>query len=118
MQIPGTSAVTNALFAKEKAQAQSGSGTSGTSGSSSSNTSNSVSSLTSEQTFLQLLIAQIKNQDPLNPTDSIQFVGQLVQYSELEQLIGINQGVQNLGGSTKTTTQPNPTTQTNGTSSS
>ncbi|MGI8991052.1 MAG: flagellar hook capping FlgD N-terminal domain-containing protein [Bryobacteraceae bacterium] len=33
-------------------------------------------SLTSEQTFLKLLVAQIKNQDPLNPTDSVQFVGQ------------------------------------------
>ena len=52
--------------------------------------------LTSEDTFLKLLTAQIQNQDPLNPADSIQFVGQLVQYSELEQLLGINQGVQNL----------------------
>ena len=69
--------------------ASSSSGTSSTS---------SMSSLTSESTFLQLLIAQIKNQDPLNPTDSIQFVGQLVQYSELEQLMGINQGVQTLTG--------------------
>ena len=62
----------------------------------SSSSSSSLNSLTSENTFLQLLIAQIKNQDPLNPTDSIQFVGQLVQYSELEQLMGINQGVQTL----------------------
>ena len=54
--------------------------------------------LTKESTFLQLLVAQIQNQDPLNPTDSIQFVGQLVQYSQLEQLLGINQGVQKLAG--------------------
>jgi flagellar basal-body rod modification protein FlgD len=74
-----------------------------------------VASLTSEQTFLQLLVAQIKNQDPLNPTDSIQFVGQLVQYSELEQLMGINQGVQTLAGTSTSTTPP---AQTNGTSSS
>jgi flagellar basal-body rod modification protein FlgD len=75
--------------------------TNGTNGTTSSGTSsaNSVSSLTSEQTFLQLLIAQIQNQDPLNPTDSIQFIGQLVQYSELGELTSINQGVQNLAGS-------------------
>jgi flagellar basal-body rod modification protein FlgD len=46
--------------------------------------------LTSKQTFLQLLVAQIKNQDPTNPTDATQFVGQLTQYSQLEQLININ----------------------------
>jgi flagellar basal-body rod modification protein FlgD len=42
-----------------------------------------------EQMFLQLLVAQIKNQDPLNPTDSTQFVSQLAQFSELEQVIAI-----------------------------
>jgi flagellar basal-body rod modification protein FlgD len=103
MHILGTSAVTNAA----QAHATSSTGTS-----SSSSASSSTSSLTSETTFLKLLVAQIKNQDPLNPTDSIQFVGQLVQYSELEQLLGINQGIQTLVGGTKATTS------TNGTSSS
>ena len=111
IQLFGPSAVTSAAQAQAQAQAQATSGT-GASSSSSSATS-SLNSLTSESTFLQLLIAQIKNQDPLNPTDSIQFVGQLVQYSELEQLMGINQGVQTLTGTTPTTTTP-----TNGTSSS
>jgi flagellar basal-body rod modification protein FlgD len=110
MQLFGLSAVTNAAQAHAQAQAQA-QATSGTGSSSpSSSSSSSLNSLTSENTFLQLLIAQIKNQDPLNPTDSIQFVGQLVQYSELEQLMGINQGVQTLTGTT--------TTSTNGTSSS
>ena len=77
-----------------------------------------MSSLTSENTFLQLLVAQIKNQDPLNPTDSIQFVGQLVQYSELEQLMGINQGVQTLTGANTSTTSNATTNSTNETSSS
>jgi flagellar basal-body rod modification protein FlgD len=115
MQLFGPSAVTNAAQALAQAQAQP-QATSGTGSSSpSSSSSSSLNSLTSENTFLQLLIAQIKNQDPLNPTDSIQFVGQLVQYSELEQLMGINQGVQTLTGATTTTT---PTTSTKGTSSS
>lgn len=123
MQLLPTSAVTQSrglTLPQPRAQAASGTNsTSGTSGSSSSSP-NSVSSLTSEQTFLQLLIAQIQNQDPLNPTDSIQFVGQLVQYSELEQLIGINQGVQTLAGSSTSTSsaQGSSNNSTNGTSSS
>src|SRR6266849_7990775 len=52
--------------------------------------------LANESTFLKLLMAQVKNQDPMNPTDSTQFVGQLVPFSQLEQLPGINQGVQTL----------------------
>jgi flagellar basal-body rod modification protein FlgD len=44
-----------------------------------------------EQMFLQLLVAQIKNQDPLNPSDSTQFVSQLAQFSDLEQTIAIRQ---------------------------
>jgi flagellar basal-body rod modification protein FlgD len=42
-----------------------------------------------EGMFLQLLVSQLQNQDPLNPTDSTQFVSQLAQISELEQVIGI-----------------------------
>ena len=115
MQLFGPSAVTNAAQALAQAQAQPQAASGTGSSSSSSSSSSSLNSLTSENTFLQLLIAQIKNQDPLNPTDSIQFVGQLVQYSELEQLMGINQGVQTLTGATTTTT---PTTSTKGTPSS
>ncbi len=43
----------------------------------------------SQQMFLKLLVAQLQNQDPLNPTDSTQFVSQLAQFSELEQVIAI-----------------------------
>ncbi|HXE64347.1 MAG TPA: flagellar hook capping FlgD N-terminal domain-containing protein [Bryobacteraceae bacterium] len=46
-------------------------------------------SVPSESTFLTLLVSQLKNQDPLNPTDSTTFVTQLAQFSELEQVIGI-----------------------------
>jgi len=40
--------------------------------------------------FLQLLVAQIRHQDPLNPADSTQFLAQLAQFSELEQMINIS----------------------------
>ncbi|AFV02539.1 Flagellar basal-body rod modification protein FlgD [Dehalobacter sp. UNSWDHB] len=39
-----------------------------------------------KQAFLQLLIAQLQNQDPMSPTDNTQFVAQLAQFSSLEQL--------------------------------
>lgn len=40
--------------------------------------------------FMQMLIAQLKNQDPLNPMDGTQFVAQLAQFSSLEQLTNLN----------------------------
>jgi flagellar basal-body rod modification protein FlgD len=46
-------------------------------------------SMASKETFLQLLVAQIKNQNPLNPADGVQFLTQLAQFSELEQLISM-----------------------------
>ena len=52
------------------------------------------SSAPSEEVFLQLLVSQIQNQDPLNPTDSTQFVSQLAQFSELEQVIGIRSDIE------------------------
>ncbi|HTB18387.1 MAG TPA: flagellar hook capping FlgD N-terminal domain-containing protein [Bryobacteraceae bacterium] len=109
MQILGIPAVSEKAQALAQMQAQAQTQSPAGSGS---GTANSVGSLTSEQTFLQLLVAQIKNQDPLNPTDSIQFVGQLVQYSELEQLIGINQGVATLTGGSAPTNSTNQTSKT------
>jgi flagellar basal-body rod modification protein FlgD len=41
--------------------------------------------LASEQTFLQLLVAQLQNQDPTNPQDGTQFVAELAQFSSVEQ---------------------------------
>lgn len=35
--------------------------------------------------FLKLLVGQLKNQDPLNPTSDTDFIGQMAQFSQLEQ---------------------------------
>jgi len=51
------------------------------------------SSLTSEDAFLKLLVSQIQHQDPLNPADGVQFLTQLTGFSQLEQLIQINQAL-------------------------
>ncbi len=49
--------------------------------------------------FLQLLTAQLKNQSPLDPVDPTQFTSQLVQFNMLDQLTQINQTLQNLSSS-------------------
>lgn len=46
--------------------------------------------------FLQLLVAQLKNQDPLNPADPTQFVSQLATLSGLEQSIKHNEKLDQL----------------------
>ena len=43
--------------------------------------------------FLQLLVTQLSNQDPLNPMDGQEFAAQLAQFSSLEQLISINDSI-------------------------
>src|SRR5215510_3950573 len=58
--------------------------TSGSSNSSSRQTTTGTSDVTKNM-FLQLLVAQIKNQDPMSPTDGIQFLSQLAQFQQLEQ---------------------------------
>lgn len=40
--------------------------------------------------FLQLLIAQMKNQDPTNPTDSTEYMGQLAQLSSVQEAVQTN----------------------------
>src|SRR5580700_9837402 len=85
---------------------------SGTTGNSS-GTANSTdaSSAPSEEVFLQLLVSQIQNQDPLNPTDSTQFVSQLAQFSELEQVIAIRSDIETAmsSGAQTPTTPTTPT---------
>jgi flagellar basal-body rod modification protein FlgD len=46
--------------------------------------------------FLTLLLTQLQNQDPLNPTDSTEYTAQLAQFSSLEQLSNINDNLEYL----------------------
>lgn len=48
--------------------------------------------------FLQLLIAQLQNQDPLNPADATEFTSQLAQFSQLEQLSNMSSKLETFAG--------------------
>ena len=63
------------------------SATDATSNTSSTTSSNSTSSSNGVDynTFLQLLIAEMKNQDPTNPMDTSQYMSQFAQLSTVEQ---------------------------------
>ncbi|MEM6621250.1 MAG: flagellar hook capping FlgD N-terminal domain-containing protein [Pseudomonadota bacterium] len=41
--------------------------------------------------FLTLLTAQLRNQDPLSPLDSTEFIAQLASFSTVEQVVGTNE---------------------------
>ena len=43
--------------------------------------------------FLQLLVTKLQNQDPLSPMDDEDFIAQLAQFSSLEQMNNIAEGI-------------------------
>lgn len=56
----------------------------------------SNSSALGQEEFLNLLVAQLQHQDPLNPSDPTEFTAQLAQYSQLEQLFNLNDSMEQL----------------------
>lgn len=63
-----------------------------------------------KQDFLQLLVAQLKNQDPMNPMQGAEFSAQLAQFSSLEQLTELNKGFDGLVGAVNNQTRLSQTT--------
>jgi flagellar basal-body rod modification protein FlgD len=59
-------------------------------GSTTSTSSSASSATVNYNDFLQLLIAQMKNQDPTSPTDMAQYMSQFAQLSSVEQAIQTN----------------------------
>ena len=69
MSIPATEAVTTGMFATTGTTSSTSSGAAG-----------------DKEMFLQLLVAQMRYQDPMNPTDSSQFLAQSAQFTALEKM--------------------------------
>ncbi|PSS56342.1 flagellar hook assembly protein FlgD [Pseudomonas sp. BBP2017] len=74
------------------------------------NSSSGVASATNSKTgnqtlgkdaFLQLLVTQMRNQNPLDPQDNSEFVAQLAQFSSLEGITSLNESVTAISGSYK-----------------
>jgi flagellar basal-body rod modification protein FlgD len=73
---------------------QTGTGTAGATGTASSATGTSAQNLS--DTFLKLLVAQMNNQDPLNPVDNSQVTSQMAQISTVTGISSLNSTVSQL----------------------
>ena len=58
--------------------------------------------------FLTLLVAQMKNQDPLNPMQTTEFTSQLAQFTSLEQLFTVNSNLEGIQGKITEQSNGNP----------
>ena len=50
--------------------------------------------------FIKLLITQLRHQDPMNPVEDKEFIGQMAQFSALEQMQNVSAGINSVRGST------------------
>jgi flagellar basal-body rod modification protein FlgD len=92
----GTSAaktVASALSSRRAVQATPKGASTPTSATNNSSNAASGSSNITANDFLTLLVSELKNQDPTQPTDPNQYITQLAQVNSLQQLISINQGI-------------------------
>ena len=114
----GTSAastVASALSSRRAVQATPKDTTTPTTTATNTSSAANPSDITSND-FLTLLVSELKNQDPTQPTDPNQYITQLAQVNSLQQLISINQGIGTLDTAISGTTT-SPSTGTSGSGS-
>lgn len=86
------SVVAGSLVPKQKPSQDTSVHANASSTSSSSSSTTDGGTITSSD-FLTLLVSELKNQDPTQPTDPNAYITQLVGVNSLQQLIQINQGI-------------------------
>jgi flagellar basal-body rod modification protein FlgD len=92
-----TFGLTTPALSNQASTALNSAGTAGISGSGTSSTANALQSLSGNYTdFLQMLMTQLKNQDPTSPMDTNAFTTELVQFSSVEQQINTNSSLNSL----------------------
>lgn len=92
-QASSAAAIATAIQQATAASAPSASALGGTAATATSSVQGSDQSLAGTDTFLKLLVAQLKNQDPTSPMDDSAFVTQLAQFNSVEQMIGLKNAV-------------------------
>ena len=68
----------------------------GTTGSAAAEAAMKQSTGMNKDDFLKLFVTQLQNQDPLNPQDGTQFIGQLAQLTQVEQAYNTNTNLQSM----------------------
>ena len=63
---------------------------------SSTSSSSASNSALGKDAFLELLVTQMKYQDPLDPQDNSEYLSQLAQFSALEQMTNVAEGLTNV----------------------
>jgi flagellar basal-body rod modification protein FlgD len=76
--------------------------TSGSTGGAAQQLTNTGSTLGKDD-FLKLLVTQLQHQDPMNPMDDKDFMGQMAQFSSLEQITNLVTATETMGFSSQVT---------------